>query len=389
MAALHRSPQLTATLQVRSLLRDFPVVAVLGPRQVGKTTLAKQVATEFSGPVHHYDLERAADRQALADPQLALEDKTGLVVLDEVQRTPELFPTLRVLADRPRTPARFLVLGSASPALLRQSSETLAGRIAHFHLRGFSLEELGPAALPRLWLRGGFPRSYLARSEATSATWREEFVTTFLERDLPQLSIGPQGPQMRRFWTMLAHLHGQIWNASDVARSLAVTSVTTRKYLDRLAATFVVTVLQPFHANLKKRQVKSPKVYIADSGLLHTLLGIQDHVDLQGHPKSGASWEGFALHAIVERLSARPHECFFWATHAGAELDLVIVRGRRRVGFEFKLGSAPELTPSLRTALQDLGLERIHVIHGGKDTYRLAPTIDAVPLRELATLPAL
>ncbi|MFN9705599.1 MAG: ATP-binding protein, partial [Planctomycetota bacterium] len=294
-----------------ALCRDFPVVAIVGPRQVGKTTLARQFADATAGPVHTFDLERPADLRRLADPMLALEDLTGTVVLDEIQRLPEVFPVLRVLADRPRRKARFLVLGSAAPELLAQSSESLAGRIAYLELTGFQPAEVGAKLVDRLWLRGGFPRSFLARSDAASFAWREEFVRMFLERDLPQFRVATPAATMRRFWTMLAHYHGQIWNASDLARSLGQSDQSARTYLDVLASTLVVRVLQPYHANLKKRQVKSPKVYLADSGLLHTLLGLATADALRGHARAGASFEGFALAAVVEAMAARPHECFF------------------------------------------------------------------------------
>ncbi len=365
------------------------MVAILGPRQVGKTTLSRQYADTVAGAVHTFDLQRAADLRALQDPMLALEDLRGLVILDEVQRLPDVFSTLRVLADRPRRPARFLVLGSASAELLRQSSETLAGRIAYLHLTGFLPVEVPPAQFDRLWLRGGFPRSFLARSDAASFTWREEFVTTFLERDLPQLGFRTPAATLRRFWSMLAHAHGQIWNASDFARSLSVSNHTTRHYLDLLASTLVVRVLPPFHENLQKRQVKSPKAYLADTGLLHTLLGIATVRDLRGHSKAGASFEGLGIQAVVEHLGARPHECHFWATHSGAELDLLVVRGRRRLGFEFKLGSAPDATASMHTALRDLKLQKLWVIHAGKDRYKLTPGIEAIPIHRLRDIPGL
>jgi hypothetical protein len=369
--------------RIAALFREFAVVAILGPRQVGKTTLAQQYAESVAGPVHHFDLERPADLRKLQDPALALEDLRGLVILDEIQRLPEVFPVLRVLADRPKRPARFLVLGSASPELLRQSSETLAGRIAHHHLAGFQPHEIDARHLDRLWLRGGFPRSFLARNDAASWLWREEFVTTFLERDLPQLGIKTPAPTLRRFWSMLAHAHGQIWNASDFGRSLGTSDQSARHYLDVLAATFIVRVLPPFHANLGKRQVKSPKVYLLDSGLLHTLLGLPTMDALLGHAKAGASFEGFALEAVLARAGARPHECFFWALHSGAELDLLLVRGDRRIGVELKLGSAPDLTPSMRSACADLGLERLWVVHRGKDRYKLSPIVEALPLRDV------
>lgn len=371
--------------RLAQLLREFPVVAIVGPRQVGKTTLALQHAAATAGPVHVFDLERPADLRKLADPMLALEDLTGTVVLDEIQRLPEVFPVLRVLADRPRRKARFLVLGSASPELLAQSSETLAGRIAYLHLPGFQPAEVGPKAIDRLWLRGGFPRSFLARSDEASFLWREEFVGTFLERDLPQFQVRTPAATMRRFWTMVAHYHGQIWNASDLGRSLGQSDQAARRHLDVLAGTLVVRVLQPFHANLKKRQVKSPKVYVTDSGLLHALLGLPTMDALRGHPRVGASFEGFALTAVVEAMAARPHECFYWATYSGAELDLLVQRGDRRVGFEFKLSSAPELTPSMKIAREDLALDRLWVVHAGKDVIRLAADVTAIPLAQVAT----
>lgn len=369
--------------RLAALLKSSPVVAILGARQVGKTTLARMVAADRGGPVTFLDLEDPADAARLADPILALGGSRGLVVLDEVQRVPEVFQALRVLADRPRRPARFLVLGSASPELLRQSSESLAGRLAFHELGGFSLEETGAEALDRLWLRGGFPRSFLARTEAASGDWRRDFVRTFLQRDLPGLGITIPSETLGRFWSMLAHFHGQAWNGSELARSFGVADTTVRRYLDVLASTFVLRVLPPWFENLGKRQVKSPKVYVADSGLLHTLLGIGDRRDLERHPKLGASWEGFAIEQVVARLRARREECFFWGTQAGAELDLLVVRGRRRLGFEVKRTTAPSVTPSMRIALADLGLERLDVIHAGRETYPLAPRIRALACSRL------
>jgi predicted AAA+ superfamily ATPase len=359
------------------------VVAILGARQIGKSTLARQVVAQLGRAPHFFDLEDSGDLSKLDDPMLALRDLRGVVVLDEVQRRPELFPTLRVLADRPRAPARFLVLGSASPELLRQSSESLAGRIAFHDLSGFDLGEVGADRLERLWLRGGFPLSYLARSEPESVRWRHDFVRTFLERDLPQLGSLVSAATLRRFWTMLAHWHGQIWNSSEFARSFGVGDTTVRRYLDLLASTFVVRLLQPWHENISKRQVKSPKVYLADSGLLHALLNLPGRQDVESHPKLGASWEGFALAQVIQRLGARPNECYFWATHAGAELDLLVVRGRTRLGFEFKRTVAPAITPSMRVALADLKLKRLDVVHAGDDTFPLAERIRAVSCRRL------
>ena len=358
------------------------MTAVLGPRQCGKTTLALSLATPGRRATR-FDLEDPADRAQLDDAGLALRPLRGPVILDEIQRRPDLFPVLRVLADRPRTPARFLVLGSASPELLRQASETLAGRIAFHELEGFDLEEAGAAAWRRLWLRGGFPRSYLARSGAGSAEWRRDYVSTFLERDLPQLGVRTPASTLRRFWTMLAHWHGQVWNASEFARAFGVSIPTVGRYLDQLEGTFVIRRLPAFHENLSKRQVKSPKVYVADSGLLHALLGLPHERDLLAHPKAGASFEGFAISQVLRRLGARRDECFFWATHAGAELDLLVVRGRTRLGFEAKLTEAPRLTPSMRIALTDLKLRRLDVVHAGERTFALAPRVRAVALQRL------
>lgn len=376
--------------RVRQLLGRSPVVAVLGPRQSGKTTLAAAVGRAWTGPVASFDLEDPADLARLADPMVALRPLRGLVVLDEVQRRPELFPALRVLADRPRTPARFLVLGSASPELLQQSSESLAGRVAFHELGGFSLDEVGVSRADQLWLRGGFPRAFLARSNADSLEWRLDFIRTFLERDVPQLGVSIPATTLRRFWSMLAHYHGQVWNASEFARSFGVSDMTVRRYLDLLAATFVVRVLPPWYENIGKRQVKSPKVLLADSGLLHALLNLGSREDLERHPKVGASFEGFAINAVVGRLQARWNECHFWATHAGAELDLLVVRGRTRLGFEIKRTVAPAVSPSMRTALADLRLSRLDVIHAGDETFPLAPKIRAVALgRLLDDVPAL
>jgi len=378
--AIHRPWHLQ---RVRQLIARSPVVAILGPRQVGKTTLADGVRRSWKGPVAAFDLEDPGDLARLADPMLALRPLRGLVVLDEVQRRPELFPVLRVLADRPRSPARFLVLGSASPELLRQSSESLAGRLAFHELGGFSVDEVGAARIDQLWLRGGFPRSFLARSSHESLDWRLDFISTFLARDLPQLGVSIPSTPLRRFWTMLAHYHGQVWNASEFARSFGVSDMTVRRYLDLLAATFVVRILLPWHENLGKRQIKSPKIYLADTGLLHALLNLGSREDLERHPKVGASFEGFAIAAVVNRLRARWNECYFWATHAGAELDLLVVRGRTRIGFEIKRTVAPAVTPSMRTALKDLRLSRLDVIHAGDRTYPLAPRIRAVAVSRI------
>ena len=302
------------------------------------------------------------------------------MVLDEIQRRPDLFPVLRVLADRRPLAARFLVLGSAAPDLLRQSSESLAGRIHYHHLGGLALDEVGTEALERLWVRGGFPASFLAPTPAASHAWRQDFIRTFLERDLPQLGVRVPAATLQRFWTMLAHYHGQVWNGSELARALGVGHPTVRRYLDTLSAALVIRQLQPWFENLGKRQVKAPKVYVVDSGLLHGLLDLGTHDDLAGHPKVGASWEGFAMGEVLVRLGVQPGQCFFWATHGGAELDLLVVRGARRFGFEFKHTAAPRLTASMSTALRDLRLERLDVVYVGNETFPLSDNVRALGL---------
>lgn len=370
-------------LRLRTLLDQFPVVGLIGARQVGKTTLAQTYASGFEGEVTRFDLENPRHLGRLEDPLFALEELRGLVVLDEIQLRPELFPVLRVLADREGPPARFLVLGSASPDLLRQSSESLAGRIAYHELGGLSLDEVGVERLQRLWRRGGFPLSYLAGGEAASGRWRRQFIRTYLERDLSELGIQLPATTMRRFWTMLAHYHGEIWNGSELARAFGVSHKTVRGYLDTLCATFMARRLEPWHENLAKRQVKAPRIYLSDSGILHTLLGLQSREDLLGHPKVGASWEGFAIGEVIAHLGAHPEECFFWKLHSGAELDLLIRRGNLRRGFEIKLTSSPRVTASMRSALDNLGLEELVMIHAGEESFPLAARTRAVPLARL------
>ena len=362
------------------LLRENPVVALLGARQVGKTTLARELMRERRGPTTWFDLEHPRDLRKLDEPTLTLEPLRGLVILDEIQNRPQLFPILRVLADRSPRPARFLVLGSASPDLLRQGSETLAGRIAFYELPGFDLAEVEPSNWERLWLRGGFPRAYLPRPHRQSAEWRTNFVRTFVERDLPRMGAVIPPHTLSNFWTMVSHYHGQIWNSSELGRAFGVSHPTVRRYLDLLTGTFVVRQLPPWTENIGKRVVKSPKVYVADSGLLHTLLGIEKPGDLGGHPKVGASFEGFAIEQVIRRLGLRPREVWFWATHSGAELDLLVTRGRRRLGFEFKRTDAPRLTRSMLAALDTLGLERIDVVHAGTHGYRMHEKVRAVPV---------
>ncbi len=369
-------PGLVRALEVR--LRRNPVVGLLGPRQSGKTTLSQELAASWAGPVTRFDLERPSDLAKLAEPELTLEPLRGLVVIDEVQRRPDLFPLLRVLADRPRKPARFLLLGSASPALLRQESESLAGRVAFLELPGFSLSEVGPARLERLWLRGGFPASYTAGSDADSAAWRDDFIQTFLERDLAQLDVKVPAPTLRRFWTMLAHVHGQVLSWSELGRSMGVSDATARRYTERLEGALVVEQLRPWFENVSKRQVKSPKLYLRDTGLLHSLLGIRTRAHLDVAPQLGASWEGFLLQQVRLRLGVQARDCYFWSTHQGAELDLLVLDGPRRLGFEFKRTTSPALTPSSRSALATLGLTRLHVVHAGKDTFPLGPNAVAL-----------
>ena len=367
--------------RVKRLLREFPVVALLGARQVGKSTLARQIVASRRAPATWFDLENPADLARLADPGLELRPLRGLVVLDEIHRLPDVFPLLRVLADRPRTPARFLVLGSASPDLLRQTSETLAGRVAFHELEGFGLREVGD--LERLWLRGGFPLSYLARSAPASRRWLDNFIRTFLERDVLAFDNMVPSATLRRFWTMLAHWHGQLWNGTEFGRAFGVAHTTIRRYLDLMTSVFVVRQLQPWYENIGKRQVRSPKIYIGDSGVLHALLGLTTREQIVSHPKVGASWEGFVVQQIIHLLAAHPEQCFHWSTHSGAQLDLLVVAGNRRYGFEIKRTEAPRRTPSMRSAVETLGLEHLDVVHAGPDRYALAPHIRALPAAQL------
>lgn len=346
---------------INTALKRSPVVALLGPRQCGKTTLARQVSALFAGD--YFDLESPRDDLRLSNPERMLSSLRGLIVLDEAQRRPDLFPILRVLADRPRKPARFLLLGSASPEIVKSVSESLAGRVEFVDLHGFDLREAGVRHADKLWRRGGFPRSYLSRSESESLVWREGFIRTFLERDLPQLGIGIPAPALRRFWTMLAHYHGQTWNASELGRSLGLSDKTIRGYLDILSATFMVRQLQPWHENLAKRQVKAPKIYFRDTGLLHALLSLPDVRSLMGHPKVGASWEGFAVEQVL-RLAGST-QAYFWAAHGGGELDLLLMHKGKRLGFEMKYAESPRLTASMRSIQSDLRIDAFWIICPG------------------------
>ncbi len=331
--------------------------------------------------MNYFDLEDPISLARLSEPMTALGSLQGLVVIDEVQRRPDLFPVLRVLVDRKNYESRFLILGSASGDLLRQSSETLAGRMETLTLRGFNLDELGGASMARHWLRGGFPLSYLAATESDSMAWRKGFVQTLLERDLPQWGVRVSSTALWRFWTMLAHYHGQTWNAAEPARAMGVSQSTTRRYLDLLSDAFMIRQLQPWHANLRKRQVKSPKIYIRDSGLLHQLLGIGSERALLTHPKLGASWEGYVVEEVLDAV--RPEEAYFWATHQGAEIDLVLRKNGKMFGVECKRTDAPGMTPSMRIALDDLNLERIAVVYPGDKRFPIAPYVEAVPLCEV------
>lgn len=359
------------------------MVGILGPRQCGKTTLARDfIRTLRNKRIHYFDLEDPEHLNRLSDPKLALSPLEGLIVIDEVQRIPELFPLLRVLIDRKPRKQRYLILGSASRDLLRQTSESLAGRIVYLELPPFTVLEANNVS--RLWLRGGFPPAYLAKSDADSMTWRKAYVSTFLERDLPSLGIDFSANTMRRFWMMLAHWNGHVFNASEFARSLDVTSPTIKRYMDILAGTFMIRILKPWHANIHKRQVKSPKVYFQDMGIMHALLNVPDHASLEGHPKIGSSWEGFALEQVIRICRAEAEECFFWATQANAELDLLITRGNKNIGFEFKYSSTPRRTRSMHSALRELELDRIIVVCPGDTTYPLAERVRVANLRQLA-----
>lgn len=365
--------------QIKDSFQVHPVTALLGPRQCGKTTLARFISDREPSTI--FDLEDPVDARRLSAPMQALQDLGGLVIIDEVQRKPELFELLRVLVDRPGRDTRFLLLGSASTRLVKGVSESLAGRIGFVDLAGFQLWEAGVRHRDRLWIRGGFPRAFLAGSDSASIQWRENFTRTFLERDIPQLGISIPAETLRRFWTMVAHYHGQVWNAAEFARALGTAENTARRYLDILAGSYMIRVLPPWFENLKKRQVKAPKVYIRDSGMTHSLLQIRTLSELQGHPKIGASWEGFALEHIIQRFRAA--DACFWATHAGAELDLMLTIAGKRHGFECKYADAPGRTRSMHIAIKDLGLEHLWVIYPGDQRYDLDGRITALPLQNL------
>jgi len=357
------------------------IVSITGLRQCGKTTLARTYASRQTQPVHYFDLEDPRSLARLNEPVLALEPLEGLVVIDEVQRKPELFPLLRVLADQPNRKSRFLLLGSASPVLVRAISESLAGRVALLEIDGFDLLETGDSVWRDLLLRGGLPPSFLAPDTEASFLWRRDFITLFLERDLPQLGITIPSATLRRFWLMLAHFHGGVWNAAELARSIGTSEQTARRYLDILTGAFAIRQLPAWFENVGKRTVKAPKIYLRDTGLLHALLEIKYWEQLEAHPKLGASWEGFCIEQILNYTD--PRQAYFWATHAGAELDLLLFINGKRIGVEIKYSDAPRTTRSMHIALENLKLDHLYVVHPGKERHPLAPKIEAIPLAEL------
>lgn len=365
--------------QISKVIKRSPITALLGPRQCGKTTLARQIAGEM--PSTYFDLESQADRRKFQNPELMLSALSGLVIIDEIQLMPELFPALRVITDKPENQCRFLILGSASPHLIRNTSETLAGRVEFVDLTGFDIHEIGPANWQTLWNRGGFPRSYLAAGDQDSFAWREGFIRTFLQRDIPQLGITISSAAIQKFWTMLAHYHGQVWNASQIAASMGVNDKTIRSYQEILTETYMIRQLPPWFENISKRQVKSPKMFFRDTGLLHALLGLENTLAVTGHPQAGASWEGFAMEQVLQTL--RPAQAYFWATYSHAELDLFLIHNGRRYGFEFKFNEAPSTSKSMRIALDSLHLEKLLIIYPGKDLYPVDKEITVCPVEKV------
>jgi uncharacterized protein len=367
------------------LVKNNPVVAILGPRQCGKTTLSRQFSSQWPSMATFFDLENPRDVQRLDEPLLALENASGLIVIDEIQRRPDLFPVLRVLVDRSKK-ARYLILGSASRDLIRQSAETLAGRISYMEIGGFSSQLVGVSKTEKLWIRGAFPRSFLAASEAVSYQWRQDFINTFLERDIPQLGINIPARSLGRFWKMLAHYHGQVFNASEIGKSLGVSDHTAQRYLDLLSGTFMVRQLRPWYSNTKKRVVKRPKIYFRDSGILHALFALESKKDVLLHPKLGASWEGFTLEEAVKTIQLKEDEVFFWGVHAAAEIDLVFQKKGRLYGIEVKYVQAPGITPSMRSAMADLSLSHLWIIYPGKESYPLDRNVTVIALSDLNKL---
>jgi len=368
--------------RLKQLVKNNPVVAILGPRQCGKTTLSRQFSGQWPSETIFFDLENPRDLRRMEEPLLALENVSGLIVIDEIQRTPDLFPVLRVLADRNKK-VRYLILGSASRDLIRQSSETLAGRISYMEIGGFSSELVGVSKTEKLWIRGGFPRSYLAASESLSFQWRQDFIATFLERDIPQLGINIPAKSLGRFWAMLAHYHGQVFNASEIGRSLGISDHTAQRYLDLLSGTFMIRQLQPWYSNTRKRIVKRPKIYFRDSGILHALFSLENKKDVLMHPKLGASWEGFALEEAVKAMQLREDEVFFWSVHAAAEIDMVFQKKGQLYGIEVKYAQAPSLTRSMRSALNELSLKHLWIVYPGKESYPLDKNVTVISLSDV------
>jgi predicted AAA+ superfamily ATPase len=370
--------------EVTRAVKRSPVTAILGPRQCGKTTLAREFTRDKKS--YRFDLESPPDRARLQNAQLVLGALEGIIVIDEIQVMPELFSVLRVLVDNPDCKAKYLILGSASPHIVRNVSESLAGRVEFVELSGFDLSEAGERHWEKLWIRGGFPRSFLSKSGNDSAAWREGFIKTFLERDIPQLGISIPATAMRRFWMMLAHYHGQVWNASEIGRAMGLSDKTVRSYLDILTGTFMIRQLQPWHENISKRQIRSPKVYFRDTGLLHSLLGLNDMHSLVGHPRVGSSWEGFVIEQVLRKF--RPSESFFWGTHTGNEIDLFLIDNGKRYGFEIKFSETPGVTKSMHIALQDLRLDHLWIIHPGRHSYPVHDKITAQPIQEVGLIKA-
>lgn len=370
--------------EIKKQLRVNPICGILGPRQVGKTTLARQYVAEMELSAHFFDLENPLDLARLENPMLAFNNiSQDLIIIDEIQRRPDLFPVLRVLVDKPNNRQKFLILGSASRDLIQQSSETLAGRIGYLELPPFSIFEVKDSK--KLLIRGGFPRSYLAQNLEDSFLWRQNYISTFLERDIPNLGFNIPAAQMRRFWLMLAHYHGQIFNASEIGRSMGISDHIVRKYLDILSGTFMIRILYPWFENLQKRQVKSPKIYFRDSGILNGLLGINTDNQLYTNPKLGALWEGFALEEVIRSLKINSQDCYFWATHADAELDLLALKNGKRLGFEFKYSDSPKTSKSMRIAIKDLNLDKLFIIYPGDQIFPLDEKILAFGIKNLST----
>lgn len=371
---IHRTSRIR---RIEQALQRSPVVLLSGPRQCGKTTIAREFVSLHT--LNYFDCEDPRSLARLDEPMTALSDLRGIVLIDEVQRRPDLFPVLRVLADRHDAEATFLVLGSASGSLLRQTSESLAGRLELVAMQGFVLGEIEESDTDKLWLRGGFPRSFLAANDDDSWMWRKQFVTTLMERDLPSWGVRVASSTLMRFWQMIAHYHGQIWNAAEIARSMGLSEPTVRSYLDIMTDALIVRQLQPYHVNIGKRQVKSPKIYVRDSGLLHQLLGIRTQYDLLHHPKLGASWEGWIIENILSNIE--PDAYWFWATHAGAEIDLVVELHGKRIGIECKRTDNPRITPSVRQAFSDLKLDEVIIVYSGPTIFPLAPNVHAMPVQ--------